>query len=204
MLERILDWLPIPTDTHIDRRIRNKRLRELKQYSCENNLGFYPVSVRNLPEFAQEVNAYIEQKARKDLPQSQFQESMRVGTIDHWAREMSDWVEIGGILGYNGSLYEMTYSPPKPTNMRLETNGIGANFTSSTRTKSFSREGLEKANAVIDWHTHPDGMGDPSKGDVKHISGAMEVLGDREIFFVIYRPLNNQVYWYKAQPLQKK
>ena len=71
-------------------------------------------------------------------------------------------------------------------------------------TKSFSAEDLQRADVIIDWHSHPDRMGDLGKGDLEHIQEALKVFGDKDVYFVVYRPLNNTPYWYKAQPLQKK
>ena len=57
---------------------------------------------------------------------------------------------------------------------------------------------------MVDWHTHPEGNGDFSEGDVKHINDIMERFGHKDVYFVVYMPSQNKTYWYKAQPFKKK
>src|SRR3989338_2135472 len=145
MLEKIVDWLHLPTDASIDRRLRIRRLRELRHYAVENDLGFYPQLVQAPLHLSEDVNKYIQQKAREDLPEVQFRKSIKVGTLEEWAKVMNDWVEIGGILGYDNShLFEMNYSPPEPRNMSFQRRGAGAHFRTSTQIKSLYPQDLQR------------------------------------------------------------
>ena len=64
----------------------------------------------------------------------------------------------------------------------------------------FSREDLERAKYVVDWHTHHVGFGEMSEGDAGHINCAIENFGqDKPIYFIVFRPVTNQSVWYQAK-----
>lgn len=198
-LTRLVQYFTLSQDEKIDRRLRKQELCEVRQYCTEQGLEFYPEEVAKLPVFADEVNGFIERKARRDLPRQQFENSLRLA-------DLSKWVEIGGVLGYNGKMFEMCYSPPDSRYIQVEKRfPNGRIISSATPTGRFCLDDLNRAEYIIDWHTHPTGFGEVSEGDVDHIKEFLEKFGEgKQIFFVVYRPAKNQSVWYQAKKAQPK
>ena len=214
VLTRIIDPFKLrPVDEVRGKRLRKQKLDEVRQYCKKQGLKFYPEELTRLPFFAKEAIRYIEERARRDLPREQFEDRLNF-------HDLSKWVEIGGVLGYNGHLFEMNYAEPDPGNIQLEVRlPTGATvsqriwtelyhgnpddarvISSSTTMKSVSGEDLERAKYVVDWHTHHVGFGEMSEGDAGHINCAIEKFGqDKPIYFVVFRPAKNQSVWYQAK-----
>lgn len=195
ILTRILDsFKPRPLDEVIDSRLRKREQGKVKQYCKSQGLEFYPEEVANLPIFADEVSGFIERKARRDLPRQQFENSLRLA-------DLSNWVEIGGVLGYNGKMFEMSYSPPDSRYVQVEKRfPNGRTISSDTPARRFCLEDLNRAEYIIDWHTHPCGFGEISKGDVDYIKEFLEKFGEgKQIYFVVFRPAKNKFVWYQAK-----
>jgi len=214
VLTRIIDPFKLrPVDEVRGKRLRKQKLDEVRQYCKKQGLKFYPEELTRLPFFAKEAIRYIEERARRDLPREQFEDRLNF-------HDLSKWVEIGGVLGYNGHLFEMNYSEPDPRNVQREVRlPTGATISqriwtelyhgdpndarvisSSTSMKSVSREDLERAKYVVDWHTHHVGFGEMSEGDAGHINCAIENFGqDKPIYFIVFRPVTNQSVWYQAK-----
>ena len=215
-LTRLIGKFTLSEDERIDRRLRKRELGKVKQYCLDQGLEFYPEEVTRLPAIGDEVNRFIEDRARRDLPQEQFEDRLKL-------HDLSKWVEIGGVIGYNGHLFEMNYAEPDTSNIQLEvrlptgatvsqkiwTELYGGNpndariISSSVSVKSVSRDDLDRAKYIVDWHTHHVGWGEMSEGDARHMNCALEMFGqDKPIYFAIFRPAKNQSIWYQAKKAQ--
>jgi len=201
MLDRVIDFLPIPTNEHVDRVYRNRRLRELKSYCVKDDVGFYPESIRP-PLFAKAVDEYVAEKTKTDLPKSQFTETTKhKDTFNDWVEELKDYKEIGGLLDLTNQQMKVICYASEP-GMFLETDEAGITFRSSTILPQVSPVDIQHANPLVSWHTHPTGSEVPSKGDIEHIKSVLK-LTDKQFFFVIYSPLKNRSYWYRMCPMKK-
>lgn len=208
----------IPQRKDVDGILRSREMEGVKQYCERQGFGFYPEEAVRLPAFAREVNLFIEERARRDLPTEQFQNRLNL-------RDLSKWVEIGGIIGYNGHLFEMNYSEPNSHNVSLRVKlptGVTVSqdiwtqiyggrpedasvIASLTSAKGVSREDLDRAKYVVDWHTHHVGFGELSEGDAEHMKCALEKFGKtKPIYSVVFRPAMNQSVWYQAKKAQSK
>ncbi len=214
ILARIIDsFKPRPLDEVIDNRLRKRELDKVRQYCKSQSLEFYPEELTRLPFFVKEANRYIEERARRDLPIEQFEDRLKF-------HDLSKWVEIGGVLGHNDNLFEMSYSEPDPNNVSLEVRlptGVtvpqkvwvelyGGNsrdarvISSSTSMHVVSKEDLEKAKYLVNWHTHHVGFGEMSEGDALHINEFVQECGvNKQVYFVVFRPAKNQSVWYQAK-----
>jgi len=215
-LTRLVRNFTLCEDERIDRKLRKRELGKVKQYCLYQGLEFYPEEVVKLPAIGDEVNGFIENRARRDLPQEQFEDKLKF-------YDLSKWVEIGGVLGYNGHLYEMNYAEPDTNNVQLQVRlptgavisqkvwtelyggnpGDARTISSSVSLRSVSRDDLDRAKYLVDWHTHHVGWGEMSEGDVKSMNGVLEKFGqDNPIYFVIFRPAKNKSVWYQAKKAQ--
>ncbi len=216
MLQKLTKLIQNFTLSHeklIDRKLRKRELDKVKQYCINQGLKFYPEEIKKLPFLAKEINGFIEDRARRDLPQEQFEDRLSL-------HDLSKWVEIGGVIGYNSHLYEMNYSEPNSENVQLEVRlPTGATISqriwtelyhgnpnnaktisSSTSMKAVQKEELERAKYIIDWHTHHVGFGEMSEGDARHVNYVLDKFGNNKpIYFVVFRPAKNQSVWYQAK-----
>ena len=198
-LTRLVGYFASSQDDKIDIRLRKRELSKIRQYCLEQGLEFYPEEVIKLPAFANEVNGFIERKAKRDLPRQQFENSLRLA-------DLSKWVEIGGVIGYNGKMFEMSYSPPDSRYIQVEKRfPNGRTISSTTPSGRFCLDDLNRAEYIIDWHTHPVGFGEVSEGDVDYIKEFLEKFGEgKQIYFVVFRASKNQSIWYQAKKAQPK
>jgi len=206
LAEKLVRWLL--AEEREDKKIRNRKLRELKQYSIDHGLGFYPEEVRRLPYFANQVNKYIEERARRDLPQEQFS-----GLIS--TRDLSTLVEVGGVLGCNGELHEIAYSAPTTENIRrLVLLPTGQKVSEKIWREMYggrprvriietsmgvwlNKDDIEKEDVIVEWHTHPVGQGELDKGDVDKINANLKDFGNKDVYVVLFQPQMDQSYWYQ-------
>ncbi|MBI3035857.1 hypothetical protein HYY71_06060 [Candidatus Woesearchaeota archaeon] len=216
-LSRLVEYFTLPREEVVNRGIRRRKTDELKRYCLEQNLGFYPEEVSKIPTFAGEVNRFIEERARRDLPLEQF-----TGQVT--PRDLRTLVEIGGVLGYNGVLHEIAYSSQDTENVRrlvplpTDTDKIvpedvwvqmyGGNFgvrriIETSTLVVMDRTALDIADIIIDWHSHPVGHGELGREDMHRINENIRDFGNKKVYFVLFQPNRNQAYWYqfkKAQP----
>lgn len=154
-----------------------------------------------LPSFSDEVNQYIKEKARRDLPQAQFDNTLSLN-------DLGDWVEIGGILGYRKHPYEMCYYKSDSSQVRLRDSPNGRELVSSTMPmvltygQVFMTKLLDKA--MIDWHSHPKGSGELSPADLVHQAELVNDFPELDIYSVVFLPAKNQAVWYQAKKAQPK
>lgn len=186
--------------TPLERMLREYDLRDIK-IDCERkNLEYYAEELRKLPPFAREVNNYIEEKAKSDLPIEQFKKRL---SFD----EPQKWVEIAGFLGYNGNLEEIDYVGPNPDKVRIikddDGNVFGGIFGPSKRINPEPFK--DKFDYIIDWHTHPVELGEMSLNDVVNgVNINAKVLGEDKVYFVVYAPAIKKSVWYQAKKFENQ
>jgi hypothetical protein len=204
------------TDEYFHKIARQGNLEKLVQYCERNGLEFIPEEVTRFPKFARKVNKLIEEKARERLPQRQFNLYDRFfGPSD----DLSKYVETGGILGCDGkNVFEITVSLPDENNVRVytkspenpslyirgKTSSLAGDdpaiIVSSTKYQ-IDPETCEKAEILIDWHTHPNlRNGAPlSEGDVDFMNWFNTRFADKPIYSVVFTPGRNKAVWYQAK-----
>src|SRR3989344_2134007 len=208
MFNNLIKWLTEPNHPSWDRVRLNEELEKVRKFCLDNDLGYYPELLRRLPRFAPAVNKYIKKKARQDLPPEQFDRHF-------FSRDLSKLVEIGGLLDFNDQLTELAYHPPDTDNVVLEWDiyqGMGGpafvseniarniygiksspikRYTSSV-TKTLPNGTVDNAMALVDWHSHPKGYGEPSNDDMVNLKEFLELRGDKPYYFLLFQPHLNQ------------
>ena len=168
-------------------------LDEVKEINKKANLGYYPIFIEELPSYAKDLHKYIKTKVVSDLPQSQLE-------LKASQRNLEEWVEIGGILGYDGQLFEIEYAPPNSSNVSVT--GEGRILTSTKlKGKSLDSPDFIRSKAIIDWHTHPE-ISMLSTSDLLRIVFITKNIdyffNDKPFFTVLYIPEIDHFSWYKA------
>jgi hypothetical protein len=181
-------WFASPEE-----RLLSARLKELKQYCLEGGYGFYPELMRKLPSWGKEVNEYIYGKAVMDLPSIQL-----AGRLPFKNLEV-ELAELSGYLGYDDHLFEMCYNGLRPLKLKVEPHKYGRSIIPLAEYGSPQLIGLERAETVIDWHSHPTGFGDLSPGDIDHIKSMKEWLTDKTLYFGVYQTTFHKCCWYQIK-----
>ena len=191
MLQKLLrlydNWIDI-----VGGRIRNEKLRELKQYCINQGLSHYPELLWSLPKFAHEVNNYIIEHANKELPIAQFE-----GKTNPY--KLEDFVEIGGVLGFNDELFEIAYSGSNTSTVIKRSYGDYGGFTIIPMIGEIliPQNEIDSVDNIISWHSHPVGFGEPSNGDIKDVQEILEVIGGNNFYFIIFQPEKIRSFWYQ-------
>ncbi|UCG95380.1 MAG: hypothetical protein JSV92_05075 [archaeon] len=162
----------------------------------DHGINSLPREVTELPSYANDFLEYVRQKAREDLPESQF-----TGKI--YLNNVSDMVEIGGYVGYNGEFIEISYAKPDTNNVNIKKNRDRTSLQSSTKGESnLDFQKLEESDDVISWHTHPVPEA-PSYPDFDHMIKNTKMLQDlfenKKAYFVLYLPLLDQANWFEVK-----
>ncbi len=156
----------------------------LKYYAREKGLDYYPVKIKQVPHIADEVESYIRNKARLDLPKSQF--SNKPGEYPS-----EDLLEIGGVLGFSDHLYKNTYSKKCVVNQKLKKGSLETQTIKDLKPET---------SIVIGWHTHKNvpnlSTGDSLKGNVN-----LNTLPDDVLYYeLLYCPQFDEFKWYIYEP----
>ena len=163
-------------------------VERIKQYCLDQDYPYFP-ELTEKPHFAEVVDRFIRDRGRRDLPPSQFENEINY-------EDPSSLVEMIGLLGYNEDtgLFEVEYREPNlPGHAVL---GPVLNWSK-----------LIKADYVIQYHSHPVGKGELSKGDAKSMGATLALVqlvemagGDvKDLFFNVYLPHTDSVIWYKVK-----
>jgi hypothetical protein len=186
-------------------------MRKIESFCISEKLPIIPKLRTHLPFFHDDVLAYIQAKAKDDIPK--YQHSYEIPR-----RNLSDLVEIGGVLGINtNEIDEISYSPPDTINVErriiaptgaemperiwLELYGGGYAqrlIVSATSSIPFCPNKVTNAKFVVDWHTHPSGSSAISKGDAKYIAEAQSKYERADVLFAVYVPRDKRLTWYES------
>ena len=152
---------------------------ELKYYAREKGLSYYPVKITQVPSIGFEVESYIRNKARLDLPKSQFSDNHSHGS--------EYFSEIGGVLGFCGHLYENTYSTDCVVFRKLKKGSL----------KLQKPENLKPGTSmVIGWHTHTN-VRNLSKNDAIKGNNNRSTLPDDVLYYeVLYCTQFDKFKWH--------
>jgi hypothetical protein len=176
----------------------------LKDFIKENMFGirikyfmdgsnFYPGLVDPLPQYAEEAESFIRERAKRDLPAIQFE-----GKVFKNGIKPEELVEAGGVLGYSDKLDEISYGQPSVKNVTI---GDGK-ISSRSQTMRSERYINAKTKDVIVWHSHPTDS-PPSENDmnnvVKHNSVAEDL--DIQVYDVLYIPQTDEFLWMQSKKI---
>ena len=173
---------------------------EVIAFCKSRGCGFYPAVVNSLPYYADRVNAFLTEKAERDLPIVQLEGKVKAANLEHL-------VEIGGLLRIKGGmLAEIDYAKPEQSMVRVEGNTI----VSYGGLPYFPINHFEQGGDIIDWHSHPDGEGNLSDGDVEHMMKTftpIKMLRDMnssvgELYFVLYLPHKRNSVWFVTKKIE--
>lgn len=171
---------------------RKEELNIIRNNAFKQTRSYYPFEVKAQRKLTKLVELYIIHRAIHGLPKSQFQDTKDL-------RNPRDWVEIGGILGYNKKLYEISYLSSNRSNVRI-TRLRNATRVSSRLRSSIDLNKLIKYDTIIHWHSHPSNSGSPSIEDIYNSINLTNLLPERINYFdIIYSPAINQCIWYQLK-----
>lgn len=195
MIEELIDRLKEPHNVRIYRELRRKELKKLRKESESTIKDLY--EVKCLGEFGDLCEKYIKEKARKDLPQIQFETMSLAHLLDS-----GKLVLIAGGLGYNEALFELYYVPPEKTRFEGAT-VISPNCDQLNIKIPLPIDACEKyfeyGNKLAFWHSCPNGFGEPDENDFSYYSRLSEEVKKKEIYFAIYVPTIDRVIWYQIR-----
>jgi len=152
------------------------------------------------PPFAEIVEAFIRERARRDLPNEQFK-----GRLDDY--NPRHYREFWGMLNYmdSGQLVELGYSHPNQCKLiRREGRIIGAEGGHSY----FVMDNFERMEHLVDYHSHPKGNAEGFiHSDRQHVSSIAQVVERlvdigapvKDLHFALYLPHEDKVHWFKQE-----
>jgi len=164
-----------------------ERLRQV--YRVEDLIWDLDI-LTELPPFADVVTRFISERAKRDLPETQFRGELR---------EPRDYVEIAGTLGYSPEkgIEEIEYYHPDSSEVVFKDGEFEVVSSGSSAIFVFKFEGIPH---IIDFHSHPDGDGSPAIRDTLRwrdlCQGAGIVNPDGSFHNVIYLPEQDKLFWY--------
>ena len=156
----------------------------------------YPIF--ELPFFAEKVEAFIRERAKRDLPTEQFQGRVERNNFEHYK-------EFWGMLNYreSGELAELGYSHPDQCKLiQREGRVIGAEGGHAY----FDMDDFEKMEHLVDYHSHPTGSAkrfiNSDRQHVLSIAQSIGILMDigasiKNLHFALYLPHEDKVHWFK-------
>jgi hypothetical protein len=190
MLDFVIQPVTGSRKVELYRTLREITLQDLKRDCIKRSVCFYPKEVQRPALFGQEVEEYIEKKARQDLPPVQFES--RQGILPPPA-----FMEIGGFLGYDSKLFEIAYS----TDSRVEVREGG--LQPELYIRPLNEEDLARACSLIGWHSHPSGSGEPSFGDIVYLKDFYQKFSPKQFHYLIFLPEIDQAIWYEIEKVEK-
>ncbi len=167
---------------------------ELRKHAKENGLKFYPTRSAGFLNIENDVEQYIRKKAREDIPESQFTCSSALKYPRDKRKINERMMEIGGVLGFNGIIYELAYSK----DCEISHNIDGRRLYSTTRVSRFINPSdlKEGTSTFINWHTHARNP-NLSKKDAESGNALMDIFSDFLYYEVIYCPAYDRFSWYE-------
>lgn len=173
---------------------------EVIAFCKSKGCGFYPAVTNSLPYYANFIDRFITEKAERDLPIAQLEGNVDAANLEHL-------VEMGGLLRVkDGVLTEIYYAKPNLSMVRVESNKI----VSYGGLPFFPINHFEKGGDIIGWHSHPDGEGDLSDGDVEHMMKTftpVKMLREMnlpvgELYFALYLPHRRNSVWFVPKKIE--
>ncbi|MBI2208611.1 hypothetical protein HYU50_03880 [Candidatus Woesearchaeota archaeon] len=174
---------------------------EVIDFCKSKKCGYYPAATNSLPHYADFVNRFLTEKAERDLPRAQLDGNVNAANLEHL-------VEIGGLLKIKeGMMTEIYYAKPEQSMVRVE----GDKVVSYGGVPFFPINYFEQGGDIIDWHSHPDGEGNLSDGDVEHMIKTftpVKMLKEMgypvgELYFVLYLPHKRNSVWFVPKKIEQ-
>jgi len=172
-----------------------QELVELKKIYEAKGRNWRLEYLTELPPFAEDIARFISERAKRDLPQSQFRGDLR---------NPEDYVEMCGMLGYSpqNGIKEINYNHPDKSRVVFEDEKF--EYTSSGASPFLPVMEFMGVLHIIDFHSHPKGNGAPSLEDSLRWKDASLVAkcaqsadGVLETFHtIIYLPSQDRLFWY--------
>lgn len=175
--------------------------------------GYYPRFLRGheLPPFADVVNCFISRRGKRDLDPAQFIEEADLEfELEPTERQIKYFREMAGLLGYDyqDGLIEICYAHPETSRIHWSQGRITA--VSSALGPYDESHKARLTDVLIYYHSHPFGGPTLGSDDVepmvlmpKHFTGgsfSFDRTPVKEYYMLIYIPLEDKTYWYKAEP----
>ncbi len=187
----------------------NQRLIEINRDLCEQRIEILAPTNEKLKQLIEE---FISTKT-SELPKAQLEDRVSL-----WYPEQHS--EIGGIIAYDGVIKSLEYHsidkckihPYKivdgdmipidaDTYRKNLSRGIQSNFYSTIESELDLKD---HKGIIIDWHTHPKGLGDPSNFDINGWTKLQQNNPNSEIYFVIRCPWKDSSNWYRLEMPKEK
>jgi hypothetical protein len=172
-------------------RRREERLAKLEKYCIENDLGYHPVLVSELPDYAPVINDYILKKGQSDLRRSQFEKYVPEVNL-------LDMMEIGGMLEWKDGenpINEIRYNRPICCNETVYDNPVEMNLEYLLNNGS----AIHTYENLIGWHSQTLGIGQLTEGDVRKMVTLKKEIGDKPYYHVIFSTTTDQFFWYALE-----
>lgn len=170
------------------------------------HIPYYNKIVKNPPKIFSILHAYIRDRAKKELPEIQFDYAQPINRPE-------DQIEIGGQFVYYNKLYETDYKKANPDDVKIqikkqdEENGIKheiRNVRSSLKGIGINSEDdlMKRATAILTWHTHPT-LGSFSNVDflgmLKFKKHSYKWFGEQACYSILYVPCVDQFQWVETR-----
>ena len=186
----------------------NQRLIEINRGLSEQNVE---IAIPTDETLRQLVENYISVKTL-ELPQVQLKDEVSL-----WYPE--EHLEIGGVIAYDGDISVLEYNSIdkckiqpykiiKSTIIPIGCEEYRENISQGFRSKfSSTLESVldlkDNKGTIIDWHTHPKGLGDPSNFDIECWTKLQQDNPGSDIYFVIRCPWKDSSNWYHLEKVQE-
>ena len=150
------------------------------------------------PSFAEAMESFIRERAKRDLPAEQFS-----GTLD--PTNPAHYVEIAGTLDYRDSegVFELGYAHPEQSRVMMRNVRV---VGSESAHGYFDMDDFERMEHLVDYHNHPSGTAEgflmSDRGHVKGVGELVERLIGigatiKDLHFALYLPHEDKVHWFK-------
>ena len=150
------------------------------------------------PSFAEAVEAFIRERARRDLPVEQFTGMLDPTNPDHYR-------EIAGTLDYRDSegIIELGYAHPEESKVMMRGGRV---IGSEAAHGYFDTDEFDKMEHLVDYHNHPGGTVEEFiMSDSGHVEGLGKLVEQligigatiKDLYFALYLPHKDRVHWFK-------
>jgi hypothetical protein len=151
--------------------------------------------IENFPIFSDEVHKHIKHKSKKDLPAIQF------SNFDKFSN-LSELVEVNGILGFGEELSEIYYYKSKLEDIKVKKNNGNLDIECFSFKFNVNELKKHKPNSIINWHTHPL-LTPYTKEDLLDLYFYNKIYSSHfkkevDTFSVLYLPGNDSFHWLKV------
>ncbi len=137
-------------------------ITDIIEYCRQRRYEFYPTITDARPSYASVLMKHIQERAERDLPRAQIEGNLEEGNLAHL-------VEMAGLLSIkDGIIEEVIYSKPD-VSMLYRENGFIVCRAGATSCMFPMSPFEQKGGDIVDYHSHPDGGGELSDGDVDNM-----------------------------------